>query len=253
MDLIDTYKSLCTEFYDIDKPNAPDAALEFYLSEIRNSSQPILEPMCGSGRFLIPMLELGIYLDGTDASKEMLNSCRKRCDAKGLKPNLFFQKIQELELPRQYGLIFIPSGSFGLITEHEDILNSLERIYNCLLPGGKLVLELLTSSQTQTGESIDIREVRRNDTSKIILTATTSFDKANKLQIIECDYDNLENGEVTLTETESIKLRLYEIDEFSDFLNSAGFSEIESLKPYSEETATEQDDVVLFRCSKLTK
>ncbi len=251
MDLIDTYKSLCTEFYDLDKPEAPRAALEYYLDEIRNSAQPILEPMCGSGRFLIPVLEHGFDIDGTDASHEMLNSCRKRCLAKGLKPNLYYQKIQELTLPRDYGLIFIPSGSFGLITGHEDITESLKRIYDCLMPGGKLMLELMTSYQIQLGEISEKREVIRNDSSKILLTATTCFDEMSRLQFIKCDYQNLENEKVTHEETECIKLRLYKTNEFSDLLRYTGFSDIEALTPYTKETATEQDDVVLFRCKKL--
>lgn len=250
IDLIDTYKSLCTEFYDLDKPVAPPAALEYYLSEARNSAKPILEPMCGSGRFLIPILEHGFDIDGTDASREMLDSCRKRCEEKVLKPILYYQKIQELTLPRNYGLIIIPAGSFGLITESGDVEESLKRLYSCLKPDGRLILELTTSYQIPHGKATDKREVIRSDSSKIILTTTTWFDEMSKLQIIKCDYQNLKNEKVTLEETEFIKLRLCKIDEFSDLLRSNGFSEIEVLRPYSEEIATEQDDAVLFKCKK---
>ncbi len=48
MYLIGTYKSLCTEFYDLDKPTASKEALEYYLKEVKKSIQPILEPMCGT-------------------------------------------------------------------------------------------------------------------------------------------------------------------------------------------------------------
>lgn len=253
MNLIDTYKSLCTEFYDLDKPQAPPSALEFVLKEISRSSPPILEPMCGSGRFLIPLLEHGFDIDGTDASHDMLNSCRKRCEAKGLSPNLYYQKIQELLLPRDYGLIIIPSGSFGLITENDEVAESLKRLFACLKPGGTLMLELLTSNQISHREAIDRREVIRGNSSKIILTTTTWFDEVDKLQLIECEYQNLNNGKTTLTETEFMKLKLYGIIEFSDLLRSNGFSDIIALRPYTEENATEQDDVALFRCKRPTE
>ena len=53
---MDSYKKLCTQFYDIDKPTAPPDALEFYLQYALKAQGPILEPMCGTGRFLVPML-----------------------------------------------------------------------------------------------------------------------------------------------------------------------------------------------------
>lgn len=74
--LIDTYKTLCTEFYDLDKPSPPAEAFEYYLNEAKRCVQPVLEPMCGSGRFLIPLMEHGINIEGTDASEEMLEKLR---------------------------------------------------------------------------------------------------------------------------------------------------------------------------------
>ena len=69
---LNTYGRLCTEVYDITKPQAPADALEFYLRHLGSADEPVLEPMCGSGRFLIPFLEWGVDIDGTDASPYML-------------------------------------------------------------------------------------------------------------------------------------------------------------------------------------
>ena len=68
---MEAYGSLCTEFYDLDKPAAPAAALAYYLDRARDAQGRILEPMCGSGRFLIPMLRAGLPIDGVDASRAM--------------------------------------------------------------------------------------------------------------------------------------------------------------------------------------
>ena len=48
---LDTYLSLCSQYYELDKPDAPHDALEFYLKYVKNTDGPILEPMCGTGRF----------------------------------------------------------------------------------------------------------------------------------------------------------------------------------------------------------
>ncbi len=49
------YGSLCTEYYELERPNAPEDALRCYLQFAQEAHGPILEPMCGSGRFLIPL------------------------------------------------------------------------------------------------------------------------------------------------------------------------------------------------------
>ena len=42
--------------------------------------------MCGSGRFLIPLLKRGFDIDGVDASPHMLQACRDHCQRLGLTP-----------------------------------------------------------------------------------------------------------------------------------------------------------------------
>ncbi len=49
------YGSLCTEMYEILHEKAPEDELQFYLSYAQKGMR-ILEPLCGSGRFLVPFL-----------------------------------------------------------------------------------------------------------------------------------------------------------------------------------------------------
>jgi len=55
--ILDTYFSLCTEVYDLSKPNPPEDAYAFYRDYAMKASGPILELMCGTGRFLLTLLE----------------------------------------------------------------------------------------------------------------------------------------------------------------------------------------------------
>ena len=77
---------LCTQFYDIDKPEAPAGPLRYYRQLIERRGGPVLEAMCGSGRFLVPLAMDGIDIDGVDASPEMLAACKKKCDEAKLDP-----------------------------------------------------------------------------------------------------------------------------------------------------------------------
>jgi hypothetical protein len=59
MKKLDTYLNLCTEVYDLSKPNPPENAYAFYRDYVMRANGLILEPMCGTGRFLLPLLEEG--------------------------------------------------------------------------------------------------------------------------------------------------------------------------------------------------
>src|SRR2546428_13546751 len=66
------YKALLTEAYDLDKPEAPAEPLAYYMRHIRACGEPVLEAMCGSGRFLAPLLEAGVDVGGGGASADMV-------------------------------------------------------------------------------------------------------------------------------------------------------------------------------------
>ena len=70
------YGNLCTEMYEILHKDAPLDELSFYLSYAEKGMN-ILEPLCGSGRFLIPFLERGFNICGMDMSTEMLAKLKK--------------------------------------------------------------------------------------------------------------------------------------------------------------------------------
>jgi len=54
-----TYGRIYTEFYDLSKITVPPDALVFFLHCHEDTTHPMLEPMCGTGRLLIPFLERG--------------------------------------------------------------------------------------------------------------------------------------------------------------------------------------------------
>ena len=82
------YKRLLTEAYDLDKPEAPEVELERWMRYAQSADGPVLEVMCGSGRFLLPLAVAGIDIDGTDASVDMLAACATKCREKKLSPLL---------------------------------------------------------------------------------------------------------------------------------------------------------------------
>jgi 2-polyprenyl-3-methyl-5-hydroxy-6-metoxy-1,4-benzoquinol methylase len=52
-------------------------AYAFYRGYVMRANGSILEPMCGTGRFLLPLFEEGFNIHGFDASEHMLEALHK--------------------------------------------------------------------------------------------------------------------------------------------------------------------------------
>ncbi len=251
MKSVNSYKRLCTEFYEIDKPAPPEDAFSFFLHYAQKSNGPILEPMCGSGRFLIPLLERGFDIDGADASPYMLQACREHCARKGLKLGLYEQFLERIVMPRRYGLVMIPAGSFCLITEHDAIKEGLKRIYELMLPRSTFVVEIerLPSSLPPAGTgSWSGRWVERSDGAKIIISQLSAYNEGERVSRSIHRYDLCRGSELVETEFEDFNLRFYDQTEFHDLLVAAGFRDIKTFKAYQFRAPDDNDESFIFEC-----
>ena len=248
---LNAYKKLCTEFYDITKADPPVDALQFYLQRQKSVGEPVLEPMCGFGRFINPFLAQGIDIDGTDASPHMLQACRYHCEKKGLSPILYEQFLEELKLPRKYRFIFIPAGSFSLIVDSEAAKESLVRLYDHLYSGGKLILEIETPRAQSKSQGRWVgRWIKRQDGAKIILSCLSAYDPEKQIERSIHRYELLKDGHLIDTEFEDFELRLYELDEFQQLLEATGFIDVKASRPYGDTEPDDSDETIGFSCRK---
>ena len=75
-----TYLHLCTQVYELSKPTPPEDAYAFYQSYANEAEGKILEPMCGTGRFLLPLAKEGYEIEGSDVSKHMLTALKDKAE-----------------------------------------------------------------------------------------------------------------------------------------------------------------------------
>ena len=147
---LDSYLSLSTQFYDVIRPKPPEDAYAFYRSYVVDVNGLILEPMCGSGRFLLPLIEEGFEVHGFDASEHMLDALHTKAKVQHLKPNVWPGFVEDLKRPEKYNLIFIPSGSFGHIIDLNSVKTALKLLYDHLNNDGILLFEAESSKSVPT-------------------------------------------------------------------------------------------------------
>lgn len=248
---LDTYLSLCTQVYDLSKPLPPKDAYDFYLSYVKEANGPILEPMCGTGRYLLPMHSDGFHIEGFDASQSMLDALEAKAKCQNINPHVWHGYIENLKVPKQYGLIFIPSGSFGLIVDLHTIKSALVTIYDHLKEDGVFVFETETLAAVPKELGIWRGSIWRRPDKKIILLS--------QLAILEdpiCysigKYELVDANHIVQTEIEEYQIRIYNDPTLlTNLLSEVGFRDIRLLKAFDRATSPDKnDDTILYECRK---
>jgi SAM-dependent methyltransferase len=253
MEKLDTYLNLCTQVYDLSKPTAPQDAYEFYHSYAAEVKGPILEPMCGTGRFLIPLLEEGFDIHGFDASEYMLTALHAKVSDNNIKSqfkNRVWQGfVEELKRPEKYKLIFIPAGSFCLIINPETIKTALKIFYNHLTDDGVLLFE------GETIKAVPQTDIWRGsvwpkpDGQMIMLSSLAIFED-NVCRSIG-KYELVHHNKIIHTEVEELKVRVYEPKELINILDECGFKNIKVIKAYDRnKSPDENDEAIVYECRK---
>jgi len=253
-----SYLNLCTEFYDLTKPEAGPKEVAFYAKLLGTAKGPILEAMCGSGRLLIPLLKGGFVLEGVDNSSHMLQSCQKRCSDQGLAVQLYHQSLQKLDLPRKYDLIFIAIGSFQLIQNRKEAFDVLKNLHSALLPGGRVVLETFVPwdaikdnihglvLMSESKEMIFEKTAHSADGSQIIHKSTVTVHFKEQIEKTQSRYEKWVQGVFSQAEEEEYVVRWYHRFEMELLLEKAGFSAVSII----DESFEQNEQAVVYVASR---
>ncbi|MBS0634771.1 MAG: class I SAM-dependent methyltransferase [Verrucomicrobia bacterium] len=255
---MESYGKLSSECYGVwfpENQEYEDAAL--YRKYIQKSSQPALEVGCGDGRLLIPYVAEGLQVEGVDLSPYMIENCRKRAEKRGLSVTLHEQAMQNLDLPQKYGTIYIPYGSFMLVSDPKESQEAVRRFFSHLAPGGHLMVSLFIPTEHDihvAAPKQDEWRLRREgqlpNGNVVRVWEKPFFDLKQQLECAEYRYDILSNGKVIGTEFERLTLRWYSQPQFAELLKRSGFSAIECFKGHSEEAAKSDESEFTFVAKK---
>jgi len=251
------YKSLHTAWYDLKNTHPDEEQLQFYQQYINKDTDRILEPMCGSGRYLIPLARLGYTIDGFDASSHMLERCSAACHEYGIqpRPRLWHDKIQEFQAPDTYQCIFISDGAFGLITDRQEAFLSLQHLYRHLAPGGILICGAEKPALAHEAK----RTPKHTWKGNMCMYADGSYMLLHKMYLPLNDqvlpmvlwYSYIADNACQQQEVSYLGIRTYEPDEMRALLTQAGFHDIQVRKAYDALKEPDSEDVrIIYVCRK---
>ena len=246
------YGSIAAEIYDIDKPIGalPDTA--FHLERFSGFRGRILEPACGSGRTLVPLLEAGCDVTGFDPSADMLARCRALCAERGFAPDLSDQRFEDFHYDRPFEAILVPVGSFTLIDRFDAAIAVLRRFRDHLVAGGIVVLDIQPLAfLAAKGEDLRQWAAPNGD----LLTVEGRRVKTDWLtqgaqSVLR--YERWRDNVLVEAQLEPMAQRYWGRDEFALALQAAGFGDVRVTGGYDRSrTPRPSDRVLTFEATRL--
>lgn len=237
------YGNLASQVYNLDKHIGRSFGdVEYYRERLRGSTGPILEPAVGNGRVLIPLLEAGLQVVGFDASEEMLEHCRRECAARSLPAHVTRQTFEEFAYGERFEAVIIPAGSFQLITDHTVAMATLQRVFDHLLPDGRLIVDVDPVGSVMSG-STGIRRWSTQDGDLLTLSAQlVETDYIAQTSVSQLRYDCWRAGQLAASELEFFSLRWWGVEELALALRATGFDDVTVCGNYEHGRAPRTDD-----------
>lgn len=207
-----------------------DAQFEFYNGMLdKYDCSSVLEIGCGSGRLARRMCAAGRDYQGMDVSADMLQIART--EAPGAR---FFQgDMRAFTLAEKVDAIIIPARSLSYLLENNDLLAAFSTFYKQLVPGGKLIFDVIDAASLFINMKEDqiIRHIatdgqrhweRESRYEKNLATGWTW----NWHSVY---YEKKDTGEKTEVARDSATLRAFLAEEVELFLRLSGFRVTEKM------------------------
>lgn len=105
--------------------------------------ETLLDVSIGSGNVTLPLADLGVCISGSDLSETMLESCKKKAQAKNMDIELQccdFRTVSK-RFAKQFDCVASTGNSLPYVS-NEDVLKTLEEMDSLVRPGGYLYFDI---------------------------------------------------------------------------------------------------------------
>ncbi|MEP6855376.1 MAG: class I SAM-dependent methyltransferase [Pedococcus sp.] len=252
------HHGLVARWWSLFRGSGPEIA---YFRQYVEAAQPALDVACGAGRLLVPYVEAGLDVDGCDVSPDMVALCADAAEAVGAAPNLYCQAMHELDLPRRYRSIYV-CGGLGLGSTREQDQQALRRLYEHLLPGGRLVVdnEVPYSDATHWGlwppgargalpepqQPPGVRQLGPDGDEYALQSRLLGMDPLRQQEAWEIQASRWRDGSLVAEERHQLTSNLYFCGELVMMLERAGFTAVEVRGEYNDLAPTADDTFLVY-------
>ncbi|MEV7283469.1 class I SAM-dependent methyltransferase [Streptomyces sp. NPDC093252] len=191
----------------------------------------VLDLCCGAGVFTVPLALAGHAVTGVDRSAPLLDRARARAAEAGAEVTHVRADARAYSAPGAFDVVLNLFTSFGYFEDPADNARVLRTLYDCLVPGGTLVLDL--AGKELLARRVTPPKVVRRGEDLMVQTDTVLDDWAR----LRSDWVLVRGERVTRA---TLVWFVYSAVELRRLAEEAGFGRVEIFggfdgRPYDEE------------------
>ncbi len=241
---------LCEEALARHQRGAQDLGLWQFLAQQAGS---VLELGCGSGRVLLPLIEMGLDAVGLEKDPELqalgLEKLSALSDDDGAE-HLVLGDLRSFEMERDFALVIVPFNTYCLVNDAE-LKDSLASVAAHLRPGGALFVEAQMWPNSQVCEfpweqiSSEIA-LQVGEREAVFSERALQEKRGDPLRVKRCF---CLKGEADVTYTFSMRIRT--MSQWDIVLEAAGFQRLGAAHDAQGKPVTGASRVAFFQATPL--
>jgi SAM-dependent methyltransferase len=136
------------EYYDIafswDNTKEIEMFKRFFQKHAEFAVRKVLEPACGTGRFLVTFPKHGYKITGYDSNPKMITYAKEKIKTAGYDnmADVFLMDMKSAKMDKKYDSAFNSINSLGYLLTDEDILSHLRNTGESIKRGGIYIIHL---------------------------------------------------------------------------------------------------------------
>ncbi|MGN8553714.1 UNVERIFIED_CONTAM: class I SAM-dependent methyltransferase [Microbacterium sp. SLM126] len=194
-----------------------------YRAFVAQHRAPALELGCGDDGPFFDLVSEGFDIEGVDSSADMVRGGRARLQSRGLTAAIHHQRMEDLDLDRQFGAIYLAGPTFNLLPDDLIAASALRAIARHLLPEGAALMPLWTPQPTPPEQFGVVRTADIGDVVARYVIESEDYDVAEHTRTSSVRYE-LGSGADAIVEHRDWIIHWYKDDRLRQLAADAGLS-----------------------------
>jgi ubiquinone/menaquinone biosynthesis C-methylase UbiE len=239
------------DWYDYLMSDAPyDAWCTFTEEKIAKygKGKTLLDLGCGTGELSIRLAQRGFSVTGVDLSEHMLAVAQAKAEENGLTIPFFQQDMRELNGFSPFDHVVIFCDSLNYLQTEEDVFQTFQRVYAHLKDGGLFLFDVHSPFKIHH-LFLQQGTFASNDEQVSYIWNCFPGEWDHSVEHDLTFFVKNENGTYERYDESHVQ-RTYEIDQYKQWLEEAGFHLLEICADFKNEPPSERSERIFFVAKK---
>jgi SAM-dependent methyltransferase len=207
----------------------------------------LLDIGCGTGTLALMLHQAGYKVSGIDLSEEMLAVASARLEAAGVTLPLYAMSMDQLDGFENLDVAIIPIDSINYVKEQQDVVETLQRIYDSLRDGGQLFFDV--HSLFKMDEIFLDGPFTYDDGEITYVWHTEPGEHAHSVYHQMTFFVQGQDGLFERFDEEHFQ-RTFAVAQYETWLKDIGFTQIEVTADWTNQSPSEETERIFIRAIK---